>query len=150
MPQYLQSLSFYLSSQQSVLCLKKKTSLLHTAIILLTLFNKKCCCFIFQSILSHPLGGATSVIRWRYKTDYKGDVELDNDGQPIKESNARLVKLKNGTYKLLVGDATFHTSIHKTEKRCDHCFLSFCSLSILLSSLYFSMSLYIFIGPLIL
>jgi hypothetical protein len=66
---------------------------------------------------SRIMGGATSVIRWRYKVDSNGDMEMDSNGDPVKESNARLVKLVNGTYKLLVGDATFHTSIHKTEKR---------------------------------
>ena len=62
-------------------------------------------------------GGATNIIRWRYKLDHNGEIELDNNNEPIKESNARLVKLQNGTYKLLVGDAIFYTSIHKTEKR---------------------------------
>ena len=57
------------------------------------------------------------MIRWRYKTDENGDFEIGADGLPIKQSNARLVKLKNGTFKLLVGDATFFTNIHKTEKR---------------------------------
>lgn len=49
--------------------------------------------------------------------DENGNYELGNDGEPIRESNARLVKLYDGTFKLLVGDATFFTTIHKTEKR---------------------------------
>ena len=101
------------------------------------------------------------MIRWRYKLDYNGDIELDNDGQPVKESNARLVKLMNGTYKLLVGDATFYTSIHKTEKRCKlrlyymtifSLSLSLClclSLSVSLSlSLFLSYSLSLILSPL--
>lgn len=63
------------------------------------------------------IGGATSVIRWRYKVDENGDFVIGQNGEPEKESNARLVKLYDGTFKLLVGDATFFTAIHKTEKR---------------------------------
>jgi Leo1-like protein len=68
-------------------------------------------------IIPRFIGGATSVIRWRYRVDENGNYELGNDGEPIRESNARLVKLYDGTFKLLVGDATFFTTIHKTEKR---------------------------------
>ena len=35
------------------------------------------------------MGGATSVIRWRYKVDINGDAEIGADGEPVRESNAR-------------------------------------------------------------
>lgn len=57
------------------------------------------------------------MIRWRYKLDENGDFVIGLNGEPEKESNARLVKLCDGTFKLLVGDATFFTAIRKTEKR---------------------------------
>lgn len=63
------------------------------------------------------MGGAATIIRWRYKKDENGEVEIGDDGLPVRESNARLVKLVNGTYKLLVGEATFDAVMNKTEKR---------------------------------
>mmetsp|Transcript_12658 Transcript_12658/g.12296 ORF Transcript_12658/g.12296 Transcript_12658/m.12296 type:complete len:599 (-) Transcript_12658:68-1864(-) len=63
------------------------------------------------------LGGAATIIRWRYKRDENGEIEIGNDGLPQRESNARLVKLVNGTYKLLVGEATFDAVMNNTEKR---------------------------------
>ena len=62
-------------------------------------------------------GGIMSVIRWRVKRDADGQVMMGENGMPMKESNSRLVKLSDGSYKLLVGDATFQASLHTTEKR---------------------------------
>ena len=63
------------------------------------------------------LGGIMSVIRWRIKRDANGDVMMGENGKPLKESNSRLVKLSDGSYKLLVGESTFQASLHTTEKR---------------------------------
>jgi RNA polymerase-associated protein LEO1 len=62
-------------------------------------------------------GAASAVIRWRYKRDSEGNIITGEDGQPVKESNARLVRLSDGTLKLIVGDSTFNANIHTTEKR---------------------------------
>ena len=62
-------------------------------------------------------GGVETVIRWRVKRDAQGAIVYGADGQPEKESNARMVKLSDGTFKLVVGDATFNASINATEKR---------------------------------
>lgn len=54
--------------------------------------------------------GATSMIRWRHKLNQNGDVELDEKGLPVKESNARLVKWSDGSYQVLVGQEVFDSS----------------------------------------
>jgi len=49
----------------------------------------------------------SDVIRWRIKRDAKGEAMLHPDGRFVKESNARLQKMKNGTFRLVVGTAVF-------------------------------------------
>lgn len=59
-----------------------------------------------------------SVARWRWKREViSGEIERDADGEPIRESNTRLVKWKNGKLQLLVGDVRFDVverPVHKT------------------------------------
>jgi RNA polymerase-associated protein LEO1 len=52
-------------------------------------------------------GKATSVIRWRYRQDNAGNIVRDSSGQPLKQSNARLVKWSDGTYQCIVGNEVF-------------------------------------------
>mmetsp|Transcript_21059 Transcript_21059/g.30418 ORF Transcript_21059/g.30418 Transcript_21059/m.30418 type:complete len:503 (+) Transcript_21059:28-1536(+) len=54
---------------------------------------------------------ATSVIRWRYKTNSLGEKIIGADGKPIRESNARLVKWSDGSYQLVVGDEVFNAGV---------------------------------------
>eukprot|EP01041_Mallomonas_annulata_P011858 gene11858-24850_t len=58
-------------------------------------------------------GDVTAVIRWRYKIDHTGEPIKDNDGKPVMESNARLVKWSDGSYQILVGDDTFEGRVAK-------------------------------------
>ena len=48
-------------------------------------------------------GYVHNMIRWRYKTDDDGEVVRDEHGNPIRESNTRLVKWSDGSYTLHVG-----------------------------------------------
>ena len=51
----------------------------------------------------------SDVIRWRFKTDADGAIVKDPvTGAPQRESNARLQKMKNGTYRLVVGNSVFN------------------------------------------
>jgi hypothetical protein len=62
-------------------------------------------------------GALTSdVIRWRYKTDEAGNKVVDASGEPLMESNARLQKLKNGSYQVVVGKNVFDVSTEKMSK----------------------------------
>ena len=61
--------------------------------------------------------GATSMIRWRYKQNQNGDVEMDEKGQPVRESNARLVKWSDGSYQLIVGLEVFDSSTFPVSDR---------------------------------
>jgi RNA polymerase-associated protein LEO1 len=61
--------------------------------------------------------GATSMIRWRHKLDQKGEVELDDKGLPVRESNARLVKWSDGSFQLLVGQEVFDSSTFPVADR---------------------------------
>ena len=58
----------------------------------------------------------SDVIRWRYKVDEAGNKVLDGNGEPVMESNARLQKLKNGSYQVIVGKNTFDVSTEKMSK----------------------------------
>lgn len=51
--------------------------------------------------------GSTAVVRWRTKRDDNGNVILDSSGQPVKESNARMIQWADGSVQLVVGDAVF-------------------------------------------
>lgn len=48
-------------------------------------------------------GYVHNMIRWRYKTNEDGEYIRDEHGQPIRESNTRLVKWSDGSYTLHVG-----------------------------------------------
>lgn len=51
---------------------------------------------------------APSVVRWRWKREViSGDLERDERGKAIRESNARLVRWSNGMTQLVVGDVRF-------------------------------------------
>jgi hypothetical protein len=59
-----------------------------------------------------------TIVRWRNKTDDHGNIIIDRDSQkPLVESNARLVKWKDGTYQLVVGDSIFNLKIIPTQNR---------------------------------
>ena len=51
--------------------------------------------------------GSTAVIRWRLKRDQDGRVVMDANGNPVKESNARVIQWADGSRQLVVGDAVF-------------------------------------------
>jgi RNA polymerase-associated protein LEO1 len=53
---------------------------------------------------------AIAVARWRYQRDSNGELIKDTSGNPIKESNARLVKWSDGSYQVLIGDQIFVAS----------------------------------------
>ena len=57
----------------------------------------------------------TSVIRWRYKKDNNNNLILNNNNKPIKESNARLVKLSDGSLHVIIGDTILHSNIASTD-----------------------------------
>lgn len=62
-------------------------------------------------------GALTSdVIRWRYKTDDDGNKIMDSSGKPVMESNARLQKLKNGKFQLVIGKSVFDVATEKMTK----------------------------------
>ncbi|KAL7539026.1 hypothetical protein ACHAXR_008990 [Thalassiosira sp. AJA248-18] len=48
-------------------------------------------------------GYVHNMIRWRYKTNEAGEYVRDEDGNPVRESNTRLVKWSDGSITLHVG-----------------------------------------------
>ena len=58
----------------------------------------------------------SDVIRWRYKTDDNGNQVLDDSGNPIIESNARLQKLKSGKFQIIIGKSVFDVETEKMSK----------------------------------
>ena len=48
-------------------------------------------------------GYVHNMIRWRYKTDGAGEIVRDESGEPVRESNTRVVKWSDGSYTLHVG-----------------------------------------------
>jgi len=44
-----------------------------------------------------------TVIRWRYVRDQDGNIKLDENGQPMKESNAHFVRWNDGSLHLVLG-----------------------------------------------
>ena len=58
----------------------------------------------------------SDVIRWRYKTDDDGNKVLDDSGNPIMESNARLQKLKSGKFQVVIGKSVFDVATEKMQK----------------------------------
>ena len=62
-------------------------------------------------------GNATAVVRWRYKVDNFGVPVNDSNGEPVIESNARLVKWTDGTYQLIVGNDTFEVKLANASQR---------------------------------
>lgn len=59
----------------------------------------------------------TNIIRWRYKRDNLGGLELGEDGQPLRETNSRLVKWSDGSTQLLVGDEAFDVEEQSIDRR---------------------------------
>lgn len=59
---------------------------------------------------------ATAVIRWRYKVDSDGEVIKDDNGNPVMESNAKLVRWDDGTCQLIIGTAVFNTKTASSER----------------------------------
>ena len=58
----------------------------------------------------------TNIIRWRYKRDSLGRLELGEDGLPLRETNTRLVKWSDGSTQLLVGDESFDVGEHPIDR----------------------------------
>ena len=56
------------------------------------------------------------MIRWRYKTDDDGNRIMDSSGKPVMESNARLQKLKNGKFQLVIGKSVFDVATENDEE----------------------------------
>ena len=56
-----------------------------------------------------------SVIRWKYRDNDKGELERDEGGNPIMESNARMVRWSDGSMQLMVGAEVFdvEATLHK-------------------------------------
>jgi RNA polymerase-associated protein LEO1 len=70
---------------------------------------------------------AVDMIRWRYKKDNDGNIEVDANGNPVRESNARMIKWSDGSYQLLVGSETFDVTLHSVVNRCHKfVFISVC------------------------
>jgi RNA polymerase-associated protein LEO1 len=61
--------------------------------------------------------GATAMMRWRYKLNPSGEIACDAKGNPIRESNSRMVKYSDGTYQLLIGDEAFDCNILPVRDR---------------------------------
>jgi RNA polymerase-associated protein LEO1 len=57
----------------------------------------------------------TNIIRWRLKPDNsaKDGLARDSQGNPIRESNTRLVKWSDGSIQLLVGNEAFNVTRHR-------------------------------------
>ena len=49
----------------------------------------------------------SDVVRWRAKVGSDGAPIIGADGNPVKESNARLQKLKSGGYRVIVGNSVY-------------------------------------------
>lgn len=58
-----------------------------------------------------------NIIRWRHKKrdDASGTVERDEKGEPIRETNTRLVKWSDGSLQLLIGEEVFDAAEHKVQ-----------------------------------
>jgi len=57
-----------------------------------------------ESEETHYRGYVHNMIRWRYKEDEDGEYLRDEQGNPIRESNTRLVKWSDGSFTLHVGN----------------------------------------------
>ena len=59
-----------------------------------------------------------TIVRWRNKTDENGNIIVDPlTKKPLVESNARLIKWKDGAFQLVVGDSVFNLKIIPTENK---------------------------------
>jgi RNA polymerase-associated protein LEO1 len=58
---------------------------------------------------------AKSVMRWKYRADGAGQLARDEGGNPIMESNARMVRWSDGSLQLMVGQEVFDVeqTVHK-------------------------------------
>ena len=64
------------------------------------------------------IGRMAMGIRWRHKTDPDGNKILDSSGAPQLESNARLVKFKNGSMQIFVGSESYDFAPQPVENWC--------------------------------
>lgn len=64
-----------------------------------------------------------NTIRWRKKLDADGTEMLDDDGRPIRESNARVVKWSDGSMSLHLGDEIFDVSTMPLQGDFSHLFV---------------------------
>eukprot|EP00511_Aplanochytrium_stocchinoi_P000557 CAMPEP_0204844124 /NCGR_PEP_ID=MMETSP1346-20131115/48380_1 /ASSEMBLY_ACC=CAM_ASM_000771 /TAXON_ID=215587 /ORGANISM="Aplanochytrium stocchinoi, Strain GSBS06" /LENGTH=531 /DNA_ID=CAMNT_0051983385 /DNA_START=143 /DNA_END=1739 /DNA_ORIENTATION=- len=58
-----------------------------------------------------------SVIRWRYKQDAIKNKVLDENGNPILESNAKFVEWSDGSVQLLIGEQIFDVKTEKVDSQ---------------------------------
>jgi RNA polymerase-associated protein LEO1 len=63
----------------------------------------------------------TNVIRWRYAVGPDGAVVTGPDGQPIRESNARLIRWSDGSESLQLGDEML--DVARQDISHDHAYL---------------------------
>ena len=58
-------------------------------------------------------GYVQNMIRWRYKRNGQGELERDEEGQLIRESNSRIVQWSDGSFTLHIGKEVF--DVHTTD-----------------------------------
>jgi RNA polymerase-associated protein LEO1 len=58
-------------------------------------------------------GYVQNMIRWRYKRTAQGELERDEKGQLIRESNSRIVQWSDGSFTLHIGKEVF--DVHTTD-----------------------------------
>lgn len=62
-------------------------------------------------------GKATAVIRWRFRHDDQGGLLYGPDGQPLRQSNAKLVKWSDGSLQCIVGNEVFKVETPPLQNR---------------------------------
>ena len=65
-------------------------------------------------------GYVHNMIRWRYKCDSSGEIARDATGNPIRESNTRLVKWSDGSYTLHIGTEVLEVDNLDSSIPADH------------------------------
>ena len=65
-------------------------------------------------------GYVHNMIRWRYKTDEKGEYVRDANGEPLRESNTRFVKWSDGSLTLHVGKEVLEVDNLDSSHPKDH------------------------------
>lgn len=63
-------------------------------------------------------GYVHNMIRWRYKRNADGEIQRDDDGNLLRESNSRLVQWSDGSFTLHIGNEAFdvHNQVSSTSK----------------------------------